>query len=115
MVGLAAIACGAMGVILLLGGAYVAMQFGPGGLMSDVRSGSPAPQFDVPALSDGTIRLEDYDGQLVALNFWATWCPPCVEELPMLVEAEARHADEGLAVVALNAGQTRAHIPPRMF
>jgi thiol-disulfide isomerase/thioredoxin len=61
-------------------------------------------------LDGSTIRLEDYEGQLIALNFWATWCPPCVQELPLLDEAQERHADAGLAVIAMNAGQTRKHV-----
>lgn len=104
------VACVAITAIVVLGGAYAVMQFGPGGMMSDVRPGAAAPAFEVPRLDDGALRLADYQGRLVALNFWATWCPPCVEELPLLVAAEQRYEDAGLSVIALNAGQTREHI-----
>lgn len=107
---LTAVACLAISSIVLLAAAYGIMQFGPGGIMSDVRAGKPAPDFEVQTLDGGTIRLEDYEGKLIALNFWATWCPPCVQELPLLDQAQERHADAGLAVIAMNAGQTRKHV-----
>jgi cytochrome c biogenesis protein CcmG, thiol:disulfide interchange protein DsbE len=61
--------------------------------------GTPAPTFTV---TDGaeTVRLTDYRGRIVILNFWATWCAPCVEELPTLV-ALARQ-DSAITVVAVS-------------
>lgn len=44
---------------------------------------------------------DDYDGQVVVINFWATWCAPCREEIPMLVEAQRRWADEGLQILGI--------------
>ena len=106
-------ALAAVGLILLLVGAWAATQFGPGGIMSDVRPGAEAPDFEVPLLDGGTVRLSEYRGRPVALNFWATWCPPCILELPLLIQAGEDYGDGaggGLAVLALNAGQTREHI-----
>jgi thiol-disulfide isomerase/thioredoxin len=48
------------------------------------------------------VELEDYEGQVVLLNFWATWCPPCLNELPALNQLYADYADEGLAVITLS-------------
>jgi peroxiredoxin len=104
------VACAAIALIALLVGAFVATQFGPGGLMSDVRPGAEAPDFEVPTLGGESIKLSDYRGRPVVLNFWATWCPPCIVEIPLLVQAEADYADENLALIALNAGQTSEHI-----
>jgi len=61
--------------------------------------GTPAPVFTV---TDGaeTVRLTDYRGRIVILNFWATWCAPCVEELPTLV-ALARQ-DPAITVIAVS-------------
>ena len=76
--------------------------------------GSPAPNFELVNL-DGTGRsLEQYRGQVVLLNFWATWCKPCTKEMPAMQAAHNNLADDGLAVVAINEleeeEQVRKHI-----
>ena len=48
--------------------------------------GSQAPDFELKNSEGETVRLSDYRGNLVFLNFWATWCPPCIEELPAMME-----------------------------
>lgn len=63
--------------------------------------GAPAPEFSVADLDGNPIHLADLRGRPVVLNFWASWCGPCVEEFPLLREAAARHAGEGLAVVGI--------------
>jgi peroxiredoxin len=63
--------------------------------------GSPAPDFTVQD-SDRSLKLSDFRGQIVVLNFWATWCPPCVEEMPSLVEMQRRMKAKGITVVAVS-------------
>lgn len=65
------------------------------------RIGTAAPDFTVQD-SDRTVRLSDYRGQIVVLNFWATWCAPCVEEMPSLVEMQRRMKSRGITVVAIS-------------
>jgi cytochrome c biogenesis protein CcmG/thiol:disulfide interchange protein DsbE len=65
------------------------------------RIGSNAPDFTVQD-SDHTITLSQFRGQVVVLNFWATWCPPCVEETPSLVQMQARLKDKGVVVLAVS-------------
>jgi cytochrome c biogenesis protein CcmG/thiol:disulfide interchange protein DsbE len=48
------------------------------------------------------ITLSQYRGQVVVLNFWATWCPPCVEEMPSLVEMQRRMKAKGITVLAVS-------------
>ena len=63
--------------------------------------GSVAPSFALADIDGDTVRLEDLRGRPVIVNFWASWCMPCVEEFPLLRAAAERHADDGLAVVGI--------------
>lgn len=63
--------------------------------------GGQAPDFSVADLDGNPIRLADLRGRPVIVNFWASSCPPCVEEFPLLRDAAARHADDGLVVVGI--------------
>jgi thiol-disulfide isomerase/thioredoxin len=65
----------------------------------------PAPKFQI---SDGTrsVRLEDYRGHIVLLNFWATWCPPCIEELPSLLAMQ--HQLPQITVIAISIDEDDA-------
>ncbi len=65
------------------------------------RIGSNAPDFTVQD-SQNKITLSQYRGQVVVLNFWATWCPPCVEEMPSLVEMQRRMKAKGVTVLAVS-------------
>ena len=74
--------------------------------------GRPRPVFSLPALGDGKAHaITDYEGRVVLLNFWATWCPPCVEEVPALDALQAELGDRGLRVLGValeEAGPVRA-------
>ncbi len=65
------------------------------------RIGSNAPDFTVKD-SDRTVSLNQFKGQVVVLNFWATWCPPCVEEMPSLVQMQQRMKAKGVTVLAVS-------------
>jgi cytochrome c biogenesis protein CcmG/thiol:disulfide interchange protein DsbE len=62
----------------------------------------PAPGFTLNTLDGGQIDLETYRGQIVLVNFWASWCEPCKRELPALQQAYETYADEGLMVIGIN-------------
>lgn len=64
--------------------------------------GQRAPTFTLPASGGGMIDLASYRGKPVVVNFWATWCTPCREELPELERAYRKHRDAGLIVVAVS-------------
>lgn len=63
--------------------------------------GNPAPEFTVTD-ADRTVALKDLRGKVVVLNFWATWCPPCVEEMPSLVQMQRQLKDKGVTVLAVS-------------
>jgi len=65
------------------------------------RIGSNAPDFTVQD-TQTKVTLSQLRGQVVVLNFWATWCPPCVEEMPSLVEMQRRMKAKGVTVVAVS-------------
>jgi cytochrome c biogenesis protein CcmG/thiol:disulfide interchange protein DsbE len=63
--------------------------------------GSAAPAFDLPGLRGGRVRLADYAGRPVVLNFWASWCVPCRKEFPDLRALARQHRADGLVVVGV--------------
>jgi peroxiredoxin len=63
--------------------------------------GQTAPDFTLQSLEGKTIRLSDFRGQAVLLNFWATWCQPCKIEMPWFVELEKQYGPEGLQVLGV--------------
>ena len=60
-----------------------------------------APEFALKDVNGTTVRLSDYRGKVVLLNFWATWCPPCKVEIPWFMEFEQMNKDRGFAVVGI--------------
>ena len=65
------------------------------------RIGSNAPDFTVQD-SDHKVTLSQFRGQVVVLNFWGTFCPPCIEETPSLVQMQKRLKDKGVVVLAVS-------------
>lgn len=86
--------------LLLLGG-WVAWVSGQGTPVPAARIGQPAPDFALTDLDGKTVRLADLRGRPVLVNFWASWCAPCVEEFPILQSAVAEHADQDLAIIGI--------------
>ena len=78
--------------------------------IAPARVGAPASNFALTDLSGETVQLTDYAGQVVLVNGWATWCPPCRAEMPALHEFYLAHQAEGFALLAVNAGEDRATV-----
>jgi peroxiredoxin len=69
-----------------------------------------APEFQVRTPDDRTLRLADFKGKVVFLNFWATWCEPCREEMPSMERLHRAYKDRGLAVLAISLDSQGASV-----
>jgi cytochrome c biogenesis protein CcmG/thiol:disulfide interchange protein DsbE len=84
------------GALLVLGGIalrHSSRRFSTSGL---------APDFSLTDLSGRALRLSDHRGKVIVLDFWATWCEPCKEEIPHFVEMQNRYAAQGLQVIGIS-------------
>lgn len=70
----------------------------------------PAPDLELENLNGKVETLKDFHGQVVLVNNWATWCPPCKAEMPTLSDYYNDHADEGFAVIAIESGDPREKV-----
>lgn len=61
-----------------------------------------APDFSLKTLDGEEIRLQDYRGQVVLINFWTSWCPPCKEEMPVIQAAYEKYHPQGFSVLSVN-------------
>ncbi len=67
-----------------------------------VNAGDKAPEFTITADNGRKVTLNDFGGKVLVLNFWATWCPPCIEEMPSLNQMAARFKGTGLVVLGVS-------------
>ena len=75
-----------------------------------LKAGSEAPGFRLPSLAGGEVDLASQRGKVVVLNFWATWCPPCVAEMPSLERLHRSLSPEGVAVVTVSTDEDEAEL-----
>ena len=71
-----------------------------------------APDIAAPDLSGRILRLSDYRGKVVLLNFWATWCDPCRKEIPSLISLRKKLAGRPFVIVSVAMDRRLVHIPP---
>lgn len=69
-----------------------------------------APEFALQTLAGDTLKLSDYRGQVVLLNTWATWCPPCLAEMPDLEAYYRKRQGDGFVVLAVNSQESDATV-----
>jgi peroxiredoxin len=77
----------------------------PGRGLTAIPERPAAPDFELMDIDGKTHRLSDYRGEVVIINFWATWCPPCREEMPSMARAAALIEDDGIRMLAVNVGE----------
>ncbi len=69
---------------------------------TSAKEGGPAPEFAIKADSGAQITPVSFNGKVLVLNFWATWCAPCIQEIPSLNQFQRRFADSGVKVLAIS-------------
>ena len=70
--------------------------------LQEMKDKSPAPDFTLPDLERGKVSLKDFRGKLLMLNFWASWCVPCREEMPAMERLYQRYKDRGFVILGVN-------------
>jgi thiol-disulfide isomerase/thioredoxin len=92
-------------IFLIIGAALAALVLGVASrqLLTPYLStpSSSLPEFGFPDLSDRQHSVSEWQGKVLVLNFWATWCPPCREEVPELIALQKQYSDKGLQIVGI--------------
>jgi peroxiredoxin len=89
----------------MLGFTVLAQAQEPGRGLTALADRPPAPDFELLDLDGNRHRLSDYAGKVLIINFWATWCPPCREEMPSMDRAWRALQAEGIGMLAVNVGE----------
>ena len=94
-----------IGILILLQAkdSFFHQTSGPG-----LAKGQPAPNFTLPDLDGQMVSLADYRGKVVLLNIWATWCPPCLEEMPSMEKLYQELKGEGFEILAVSIDESGA-------
>ena len=72
----------------------------------------PAPELTLTTLAGDEASLSDYRGSVVLVNLWATWCPPCTEEMPTLKAFYEKYRSQGFELIAIDQGETLETVVP---
>lgn len=93
---------------LIIGSGWIWLSMAPaaattGGLVPSPRKGFPAPDFTLDTLDGSQMTLSDLRGQVVMINLWTSWCPPCRAEMPAIDNIYQANKEQGLEVLAVNS------------
>ena len=74
------------------------------------KKNAKAPSLRLPDLAGNAVNLKDFRGQVVLINFWASWCPPCREEMPSIWRLQNEFRGKPFRIVAVNVDETKAEV-----
>jgi len=82
--------------------------------LSNKRTGSPAFNFTLKSTSGETVSLSDFKGNVVIIDFWATWCPPCRMSTPALVKLNKKYRGKGVTILGVSLDEDKDEVAPYM-
>ena len=74
------------------------------------KNGEKAPEFSATTLTAGKLELKEYRGKAVILDFWASWCGPCLKEMPFLIKMQHKYKDKNLKIIAVNIDNNKKNV-----
>ena len=80
------------------------------GTLEPYEGDSPAPAFSLPDLKGTTRTLTDYRGKVVVVNFWASWCPPCIKEMPGMQRLQEKMVDQPFVFLPINVAEQKYRV-----
>jgi len=93
-------------VIIAMMGAHIAVEPQAG----VVEAGDMAPALRGSTMDEQSLSPSDYEGKVVLVNFWATWCPPCLEEMPKLIAMQEQYGPQGFQIIAISTDRSREEV-----
>lgn len=88
----------------------VASAPGPAAMTDAGINRAPAPDFALPALNGDIVRLSESSGNVRIVDFWATWCPPCIKEIPHFQKLHETYGDKGLTMIGVSLDEKGAEV-----
>ena len=98
-------------VVIIFAVTYGVYRYATHAPQSSKKQPRPAPDFTLTQLSGQPLRLSDYRGKVVLLDFWATWCEPCRAEIPHFVDLQNQYGSKGLQVIGVSMDDSRDPVP----
>lgn len=93
-------------VVIILMAFFLVTACGGGGSKGEIeKMEGGASAFTLPSVDGSMVRLSDYQGKVIMVDFWATWCPPCQEMIPVLSKLHKRYSKEGLVILGISLDQ----------